>query len=275
MRATASSSSRSAVPVAIAGGPVGRRRCAGVSSSSGAIAAGRSARPTPSAGVCGVAPMKCPETASSVVTTRHSPVRYSNTCSPSSSCLPPCAFTTSSGSVSEWCTALVSTRERNSPSIEVDMSGRARDATTSRISARSAELVRTSRRKHVRGPAGKPDPTDLERIVQEAARNDLPRNPAHRLQGGMPLDHYVTLGRTGLRVSPFGLGAMTFGDDPGSAGTTVEESEKILATYLDQGGNFVDTANFYSNTHSEAILGDWFAAHPGRRDRVVLATKFF
>ena len=91
----------------------------------------------------------------------------------------------------------------------------------------------------------------------------------------MPLDHYVTLGRSGLRVSPFALGAMTFGDDPGSAGTTVEESEKILATYLDQGGNFVDTANFYSNTHSEAILGDWFAAHPGRRDHVVLATKFF
>jgi aryl-alcohol dehydrogenase-like predicted oxidoreductase len=68
---------------------------------------------------------------------------------------------------------------------------------------------------------------------------------------------------------------MTFGDDPGSAGATVEESEKILATYLDQGGNFVDTANIYSNTHSEAILGDWFAAHPGRRDHVVLATKFF
>ena len=90
----------------------------------------------------------------------------------------------------------------------------------------------------------------------------------------MPLDHYVTLGRSGLRVSPFALGAMTFGDDPGSAGTTVEESEKILATYLDQGGNFVDTANFYSNTHSEAILGDWFTANPAGRDRVVLATKF-
>ncbi|MFG1921851.1 aldo/keto reductase [Cryptosporangium sp. NPDC048952] len=91
----------------------------------------------------------------------------------------------------------------------------------------------------------------------------------------MPLDHYVTLGRSGLRVSPLALGAMTFGDDPGAAGSGVEESEKILATYLDLGGNFVDTANFYANGHSEKILGDYFAARPGSRSRVVLASKFF
>ena len=91
----------------------------------------------------------------------------------------------------------------------------------------------------------------------------------------MPLDHYLTLGRSGLRVSPFALGAMTFGEDAGGAGSSVEESEKILATYLDRGGNFVDTANFYTNGHSEKILGDWFASHPGQRDRVVLASKFF
>ena len=91
----------------------------------------------------------------------------------------------------------------------------------------------------------------------------------------MPLDHYRTLGRSGLRVSPFALGAMTFGEDPPGAGSSVEESEKILATYLDLGGNFVDTANFYTNGHSEKILGDYFAARPGRRDRVVLASKFF
>lgn len=91
----------------------------------------------------------------------------------------------------------------------------------------------------------------------------------------MPLDHYVTLGRSGLRVSPFALGAMTFGADPGGAGCDVEESEKILATYLEHGGNFVDTANFYTNGHSEKILGDFFAARPGRRERVVLASKFF
>ncbi|CRZ13498.1 aldo/keto reductase [Mycolicibacterium neworleansense] len=91
----------------------------------------------------------------------------------------------------------------------------------------------------------------------------------------MPLDSYVTLGRSGLRVSPFALGAMTFGEDPGGAGTTVEESERILAAYLDRGGNFIDTANFYTNGHSERILGDFFARSPGRRHRVVLASKFF
>jgi aryl-alcohol dehydrogenase-like predicted oxidoreductase len=91
----------------------------------------------------------------------------------------------------------------------------------------------------------------------------------------MPLDDYLTLGRSGLRVSPFALGAMTFGEDPGGAGCSVEDSEKILTAYLDRGGNFIDTANFYTNGHSEKILGDWFAAHPGRREHVVLASKFF
>ncbi|MEZ0107456.1 aryl-alcohol dehydrogenase-like predicted oxidoreductase [Catenulispora sp. EB89] len=91
----------------------------------------------------------------------------------------------------------------------------------------------------------------------------------------MTLDSYVTLGRSGLRVSPFALGAMTFGEDLGGAGCSVAESEKILEAYLDQGGNFIDTANFYTNGHSEAILGDYFAARPGRREHTVLASKFF
>jgi aryl-alcohol dehydrogenase (NADP+) len=91
----------------------------------------------------------------------------------------------------------------------------------------------------------------------------------------MPLDHYETLGRSGLRVSPLALGAMTFGEDPPGAGCSVEESEKILAGYLERGGNFVDTANFYTNGHSEAILGDYFHARPGSRSHVVLASKFF
>ncbi|WP_406361220.1 aldo/keto reductase [Streptomyces sp. NBC_00715] len=90
----------------------------------------------------------------------------------------------------------------------------------------------------------------------------------------MALDSYVSLGRSGLKVSPFCLGAMNFGED-GGFGCGVEESEKILQGYLDRGGNFVDTANFYTNGHSEAILGDFLAARPGLRDRLVLATKFF
>lgn len=90
----------------------------------------------------------------------------------------------------------------------------------------------------------------------------------------MALDSYVGLGRSGLKVSPFCLGAMNFGED-GGFGSGVEESEKILQTYLDRGGNFVDTANFYTNGHSEAILGDFLAARPALRDRLVLATKFY
>jgi aryl-alcohol dehydrogenase-like predicted oxidoreductase len=91
----------------------------------------------------------------------------------------------------------------------------------------------------------------------------------------MSLDRYISLGRSGLRVSPFALGAMTFGQDPGGAGTSVEESEAILTRYLERGGNFIDTANFYTNGHSEAILGDYFTARTGLRQHVVLASKFF
>jgi aryl-alcohol dehydrogenase-like predicted oxidoreductase len=89
----------------------------------------------------------------------------------------------------------------------------------------------------------------------------------------MPLDHYVTLGRSGLRVSPLCLGAMTFGEDLGW-GSSVDESEKIIDRYIELGGNFIDTANFYTKSHSEKIIGDHIGRHPARRDRLVLATKF-
>jgi aryl-alcohol dehydrogenase-like predicted oxidoreductase len=89
----------------------------------------------------------------------------------------------------------------------------------------------------------------------------------------MPLDHYVTLGRSGLRVSPLCLGAMTFGEDLGW-GSSVEESQQIMDRYIDLGGNFIDTANFYTRSHSEKIIGDHIGRHPERRDRLVIATKF-
>src|SRR5258707_10224748 len=88
------------------------------------------------------------------------------------------------------------------------------------------------------------------------------------------LDSYITLGRSGLRVSPLTLGTMTFGEDWGW-GASPETSEAILAEYLDRGGNVVDTANVYTNGHSEKIVGDFFAARTGLRERVVLSTKFF
>src|ERR1700710_3093375 len=90
----------------------------------------------------------------------------------------------------------------------------------------------------------------------------------------MPLDHYVTLGRSGLRVSPFCLGTMTFGNDLGW-GAEPAEAEAIMAEYLELGGNFIDTANIYTNGHSEKISGDFFARQKERRDRIVIGTKFF
>jgi aryl-alcohol dehydrogenase-like predicted oxidoreductase len=89
----------------------------------------------------------------------------------------------------------------------------------------------------------------------------------------MPLDQYVTLGRSGLRVSPLCLGAMTFGEDLGW-GSSVEESQQIIDRYVELGGNFIDTANFYTRSHSEKIIGDHIGRHPARRDRLVIATKF-
>jgi len=90
----------------------------------------------------------------------------------------------------------------------------------------------------------------------------------------MPLDHYVTLGRSGLRVSPFCLGAMTFGEDLGW-GSSVEESQRILDAFVDRGGNFIDTANVYTRGHSEKIIGDHIGHDASKRDRLVLATKFY
>jgi aryl-alcohol dehydrogenase-like predicted oxidoreductase len=89
----------------------------------------------------------------------------------------------------------------------------------------------------------------------------------------MSLDSYVTLGSSGLRVSPFCLGTMTFGEDWGW-GTSSAESEAILSEYLERGGNFIDTANIYTLGHSEKIIGDFFAARKDRRHRSVIATKF-
>src|SRR4029077_17975576 len=89
----------------------------------------------------------------------------------------------------------------------------------------------------------------------------------------MPLDHYVTLGRSGLRVSPLCLGAMTFGEDFGW-GSSVKDSEAIIDRYVALRGNFIDKANMYTKGHSEKIIGDHVGRDKARRDRLVLATKF-
>ncbi|MBZ5589387.1 MAG: aldo/keto reductase [Acidobacteriia bacterium] len=83
---------------------------------------------------------------------------------------------------------------------------------------------------------------------------------------------YHLLGRSGLRVSPLCLGAMTFGEDWGW-GATEGTVRKLLDRYLEAGGNFIDTADGYTGGHSEEILGRYLKVKKNR-ERVVLATKF-
>lgn len=84
------------------------------------------------------------------------------------------------------------------------------------------------------------------------------------------LDHYRLLGRSGLRVSPLSLGTMTFGTDWGW-GSDETDSGKIFDTYAERGGNFIDTADIYTNGTSEEFVGKFLK---NRREEFVLATKF-
>ena len=89
------------------------------------------------------------------------------------------------------------------------------------------------------------------------------------------IDKYYFLGRSGLRVSRLALGTMNFGTSGyhASYGKSPDESRPILGAYLDAGGNFIDTADFYTDGESETILGRLLAENKAR-DRVVLTTKY-
>ena len=78
---------------------------------------------------------------------------------------------------------------------------------------------------------------------------------------------YRTLGRTGIQVSPYALGAMMFG---AMGNPDHDEAIRMVHRALDAGINLVDTADMYSHGESEEIVGK---ALQGRRDDVVLATK--
>jgi aryl-alcohol dehydrogenase-like predicted oxidoreductase len=81
---------------------------------------------------------------------------------------------------------------------------------------------------------------------------------------------YQLLGKSGLRVSELSLGTMTFGEDWGW-GSAGEEAKRVYDAYREAGGNFIDTANMYTNGASERLLGDFMEGH---RHEVVLATKY-
>ena len=82
--------------------------------------------------------------------------------------------------------------------------------------------------------------------------------------------NYQLLGRSGLRVSDLCLGTMTFGEDWGW-GAAKEEARKIYDAYREAGGNFIDTANVYTNGSSEKLVGEFIVGH---REEMVIATKY-
>ncbi len=86
------------------------------------------------------------------------------------------------------------------------------------------------------------------------------------------LADYVLLGKSGLRVSPLCLGTMTFGTEWGW-GCTEDAARGILERYLDAGGNFIDTAEKYTEGRSEEMLGRLLQESQAR-ERIVLASKF-
>ncbi len=88
----------------------------------------------------------------------------------------------------------------------------------------------------------------------------------------MRLNEYVTLGRSGLRVSPLCLGTMTFGTEWGW-GAEEEVARSLFDRYTEAGGNFIDTADGYTGGKSEEMVGR-FISERKLRDRVVLATRF-
>jgi aryl-alcohol dehydrogenase-like predicted oxidoreductase len=83
------------------------------------------------------------------------------------------------------------------------------------------------------------------------------------------LDDYRLLGRSGLRVSPLSLGTMTFGMD--GWGTDLDEARRMFRHFVDAGGNFIDTANFYAAGESERMVG---ALVRDCRQQMVIATKY-
>jgi aryl-alcohol dehydrogenase-like predicted oxidoreductase len=107
-------------------------------------------------------------------------------------------------------------------------------------------------------------------MVTTAPRSTTPQHHSGNGSGRNSLEIYRLLGRSGLRVSPLSLGTMTFGADWGW-GADWDEARAIFDTYVDRGGNFIDSANGYTNGTAENMVGE-FAKK--RRDELVIATKY-
>jgi aryl-alcohol dehydrogenase-like predicted oxidoreductase len=106
---------------------------------------------------------------------------------------------------------------------------------------------------------------NLGRERAQSQKRGLPRKRKKEISM-----RYRLLGNSGLRVSEAALGTMTFGDELGW-GSTKEEARKVYDAFREAGGNFIDTANFYTNGTSETFLGEFMKDH---RQRVVMASKY-
>ena len=111
-----------------------------------------------------------------------------------------------------------------------------------------------------------------------AKKEDLSSIWAEKPKGTM---EYRRLGNTGLKVSVLCLGAMTFNIGENTTNgwkmptATEKVSHQILDDFVAAGGNFIDTANVYTN--SEKVIGNWLAAKPNPKEfrrKLIIATKF-
>jgi aryl-alcohol dehydrogenase-like predicted oxidoreductase len=105
-------------------------------------------------------------------------------------------------------------------------------------------------------------------VARQPKRTTRQSQTLHEQKGDCT--RYRLLGNSGLRVSEATLGAMTFGEEWGW-GSAKEESQKVYDAFREAGGNFIDTANFYTQGTSESFLGEFMKDH---RQSVVLATKY-
>jgi hypothetical protein len=151
-------------------------------------------------------------------------------------------------------------------------SGARRHATTGvRASSRSRPWHRPWHRPRL--PLKPSRGTDSARFVCNRAASSLHLNTIVKSRKASM--QHVELGRSGLKVSPICLGTMTFGEQVNEA-----DAHRILSRALERGVYFWDTAEMYAVPAREAtygatetILGNWFKANPGQRDKVVLASK--
>src|SRR5262245_3531991 len=137
-----------------------------------------------------------------------------------------------------------------------------RDWTPLPLTCVSARQVRCRRSVSRVGPTGSRVFAGAGPVRAALAAGDATRRSELRRPRRLNM-RYRLLGNSGLRVSQAALGTMTFGEDWGW-GASKDEARKIYDLYRDADGNFIDTANIYTNGASETFLGEFMRGQHGR-----------